>query len=206
MRNTACCWCSALIPFTFIGTIAPQVTQEEYYYPFVPLMVLVSISAASLCFGRAVWILPLLLLSTAILATSWTWHEYQGLAILKAPDEWPASVFHEAGLEARQVVGNGRVLALDPIVPDRGRPGYLPRSGYGRHCVESRALCTSGGPQPLYPDGHRQLRGEDRSNAAGCHPDDRLAKASQVGEEPLEAWARSHHWTPYPPSIQGEDH
>jgi len=183
-----------LFPFTFMGAIAPQVTQHEYYYPFVPLLVLaIAIPAAAFCPGRAVWILPLLLLAASILTTAWTWEEYQRLAILKRPSAWPAVIFHEAGLEARGLVRAGRVLTLDPIIPLEGDLDIYPALVTGS--IAWRA-------EPFVPPAERDglmMMGPDNFSAKmeQTPPAAVIASPSSLLDPPLIAWARAHGYAPH---------
>jgi hypothetical protein len=183
-----------LIPFAYLGAISPQVTQQEYYYPFVPLLVLpIAIAAAALCAGRAGWILAVLLFAASILPTAWTWHEYQRLAILRKPSEWPAMVFHEAGLEASQWVRAGPVLTLEPILPiEAGRDIYP-------------ALVTGGiawRAEPFVPTAQRDsliMVGPDNfaPMLARTPPGAIFTTATSQLEGPMIAWAKSHGYTPH---------
>jgi hypothetical protein len=132
-------------------------------------------------------------LAPAILATRWAWHEYQWLTILETPAEWPAVVFHEAGLDARQFVPAGRVLTLDPIIPLEGGLDIYP------------ALVTGGIAWRAEPF----VAPADRDNLIMMGPDNFAAKLEQTppaaifttaghkGEEDQLAWVQSRHWVPH---------
>ena len=183
-----------LIPFVFMGAIAPQVTQQEYYYPFIPLLALaIAMPAAALCSGRAAWIVIPVLLAPATLTTAWTWHEYQRLAILKSPSEWPAVVIHNAGLEARQWVPAGRVLTLEPILPLEGGLDIYPALVTG--LIAWRA-------EPFVPPGDRDrldMMGPDNFAAIleETPPAAIYATSTSELEGPMIDWARSHRYTPH---------
>ena len=192
-----------LLPFVFLGAIAPQITQNEYYYPFVPALALsIAISAASFP-SRAAWISTLLILGMAILTTAWSWPEYERLADLRRPAEWPALLFHDAGLEMRQSVPSGSVLTLEPIIPlEAGLPIYP-------------SLVTGGiawRAEPFVPPADRDplmMMGPDNFPATLAHTPPSailtttLAK-QQALEDTLIDWAKVHHFAPHPLEPRGK--
>ena len=192
------------IPFTFVGTIAPQVTQIEYYYPFVPLLALaIAISAAALSSGRAACILALFLLAPAILTTRWTWREYQWLTILKRPAEWPAVMFHEAGIESRRWIRTGRVLTFDPIVPLEGGLDICPALVTGGIAWRAEPFVA-----PADRDGLIMMGQDALSAKMEQMPPAAVFTTTRDGREgpdtPLIAWARNHRFTPHPLQPRGK--
>jgi hypothetical protein len=184
----------SLIPFTLIGVLAPTPSQHEYYYALVPLLVLaIALSAAQFCAPKWAWICPLALLAAGVFTTKRTWDEYQRIAILKTPSAWPPVQIHEAGGEARQWAGTGRVLTLSPLFPLEGGLDIYPALVTGVIAWRVEPFATPADRaryRILGPDNFAAEMQRDPPAAVLSCPSTEL-------DGPLIAWARAHGYAPH---------
>ena len=190
-----------LIPFALIGAVAASPSQQEYYYPVVPLMVLaIGMAAAGLSGGRARWIGAGLIPAAALVTTAWSWHQYPGLAVLRKPSKWTTGPIHDAGVELRQCVPAGRVLTLEPLEPLEGGLDIYP------------ALVTGG----IAWRCERFVSPEDRVKLEILGPDNFAASMERTPpsavltnprsamDQPLVDWAQTHGYAAHPVAAHGK--
>lgn len=115
------------LPFLLIGSLAPSPLFEQYFYPFVPWLVLgaifalAAIPAPSLWFRRA----SLGAGASVLLSVALGVRGYGDFDDLFKPDEWAPMEVHAESLPLRTLVPAGRVLTLAPIHPlEAGKPIY----------------------------------------------------------------------------------
>lgn len=116
-----------LLPFVFIGALAPSPLFSQYFYPIVPFLVLAglygltALAADNRVFRCTIWA------ATAIVAVSMLLgrQAYSRIGGLLAPAEWTATQIHRQAGEMFAAVRPGRVLTLAPIYPlEAGWPIY----------------------------------------------------------------------------------
>ena len=105
-----------LLPFLFLGSWAPAVSYRQYYYPFVPFLLLGNI------FGlaregqwrtRATWLMAAVLFASLLEALP----DLPYTATILRPAQWPVLTAHEKGMEILGLLSEGRVLTLAPLFP-----------------------------------------------------------------------------------------
>ena len=111
------------LPCLLIGALAPAVPYDQYFYEFVPFLVLglvppvVALARAaglerSLCWGFG---------AAAVISLFSTGQDFRYVPKLATPSRWTPIVLHRAGMKLAQIAGPGPVLTLAPITPLEGR-------------------------------------------------------------------------------------
>jgi hypothetical protein len=111
------------LPCLLIGALAPAVPYDQYFYEFVPFLVLglvppvVALTRAgglerSLCWGFG---------AAAVISLFSTGQDFRYVPKLATPSRWTPIVLHRAGMKLAQIAGPGPVLTLAPITPLEGR-------------------------------------------------------------------------------------
>ncbi len=113
-----------LLPFLFIGSWAPTPSYRQYYYPFVPFLLLGNIIGLArarpsrLRTLRLLWLTVIVSLLEALPSFS---SSLGGIA----PSTWPVFSVHEKAEAIAALLPRGRVLTLAPIFPlEAGREIY----------------------------------------------------------------------------------
>lgn len=113
-----------LLPFIFIGSWAPLPSYRQYYYPFVPFLLLGNIIGLArehpfqLRTMRLLWLAVIVSLLEAIPSLP------SSLGQL-APSTWPVFSVHEKAEAIAALLPRGRVLTLAPLFPlEAGREIY----------------------------------------------------------------------------------
>ena len=111
------------LPCLLIGALAPAIPYDQYFYEFVPILVLglvppvVALARAeglqrSLCWGFG---------AAAVIGLFSTGQDFWYVPKLATPSRWTPIVLHRAGLKLAQIADPGPVLTLAPITPLEGR-------------------------------------------------------------------------------------
>jgi hypothetical protein len=105
-----------ILPLLFIGSWAPAHSFRQYYYPFVPLLLLGNIIGLAREEPRR---LPIGWLFTATLLASLleTIPDLTNSSSILQPSKWPVVTVHEKAREIATLLPQGRVLTLAPIFP-----------------------------------------------------------------------------------------
>ena len=116
-------------PFLFLGSLAPSPLHEQYFYPFLPWLVLgtvVAISAISAgTYQRRIALLTFL--ACIVVATPLSFRRYRHLPKLRDPSAWTPSEIHGLGqLVARKSLQPGPILTFSPTAALEGGRAIYP--------------------------------------------------------------------------------
>ena len=111
------------LPCLLMGALAPAIPYDQYFYEFVPFLVLglvppvVVLARAgalerSLCWGFG---------AAAVISLLSTGQDFRYVPKLATPSRWTPIVLHRAGTKLAQIAGPGPILTLAPITPLEGR-------------------------------------------------------------------------------------
>ena len=105
-----------ILPFLFIGSFAPAVSYRQYYYPFVPFLLLGNIYGIA---REGQWRARTSLLIAATLFASLleTIPDLPYTKIILDPAKWPVVTVHEKAEQMKALVHEGRVLTLALLFP-----------------------------------------------------------------------------------------
>ena len=115
------------VPFLLVGAFAPTPSQEQYFCPLAPFMVLLTLyGLADLQRGRSLLrvekILFVALLAVTCIAGL---PRYRSVVRLAAVDDWVPIQVHRAGVEVASFSGDSTVVTVAPTYPLEGRVGIL---------------------------------------------------------------------------------
>jgi 4-amino-4-deoxy-L-arabinose transferase-like glycosyltransferase len=108
------------LPFLLLGSIAPSPLYDQYFYPFVPFLILgaaiamAAIPEASPWRRRAAFGSVAAVALSVLLAFVGT-NDYRKLARLIDPYQWTPVEMHAESRELRRTVPSGTVLTLSPV-------------------------------------------------------------------------------------------
>jgi hypothetical protein len=119
-----------LFLFTLIGAFAPTPQFPPYFFPLVPLAVMLAVYligpfAQNLVERRSLLRTGMALIAAAAIGTRIA--PYCHFVSLADTQKWTPMQIHRQGVELRLLVGTGPVLTLEPIIPLEGGIGiYAP--------------------------------------------------------------------------------
>ena len=107
------------LPFLLIGSLAPSPMFEQYFYPFVPWLILgaifalAAIPARSPWFRRGAWGAAAAVLLSLGMGVRW----FRDFDDVFRPAKWAPIEIHAKSEPMRGQAGRGRVLTLAPLFP-----------------------------------------------------------------------------------------
>jgi 4-amino-4-deoxy-L-arabinose transferase-like glycosyltransferase len=120
-----------LLLFVLVGSFAPSPAFDQYFFPLVPLLLLIglfalgSISAESAWFRRLIFGGAVAGLASAVIGA----RGFDDIGDYFRPAKWEGSRLHRRAQEIRSHVPNGRILTLAPAYPlEAGLSIYPPFS------------------------------------------------------------------------------
>ena len=112
-----------ILPFLLMGSLAPTPCYIQYFYVEEPFLILGLIYGISKWRGDARIIDRLVtgIFLVTVLSLLFTYRPYtRGSRVLFQTSRWEAVAVHRTGQDLKALVGQGRILTLDPIFPLEG--------------------------------------------------------------------------------------
>ncbi|MGI8431683.1 MAG: hypothetical protein ACR2MW_05240 [Chthoniobacterales bacterium] len=113
-----------LLPFLFIGSWAPMLSYRQYYYPFVPFLLLgnvIGLARAPSLRPQA----PRFLWLTAFVSLAESLFFIPGSLAFYDYSRWPVFAAHARGEALAALAPRGRVLTLAPIFPWKAAARFI---------------------------------------------------------------------------------
>lgn len=177
-------WC---LPFVLWGAFAPSPLFEQYFYPFVFLLIFGAAYALASLPVEARWFRPLSLGVAAAVLFSFIrgLPPYRELVELPQPEDWTPLEIHAEASALQIVPPGGRVLTLEPISPlEAGRRIY-PEFSTGPFAWRVSPFVEPTLAQRLHIPSEASLPGL----LSTTPPDALLLGVEEEGEDPLKAYA-----------------
>ncbi len=179
-----------LLPFLFIGSWAPTPSYRQYYYPFVPFLLLGNIHgmARERTF-RVGWLLA----AVAAESLVQTLLAMPPESVTLHPSKWPVFAAHEEGLKIKRFAPQGRLLTLGPILPLEGGADIYRDFASGPFAwrtatfLDAQQRARYGLVAPTDLEAFLQQK-----------PPAGILTGTEHGklEQPLKDYARAHHYLP----------
>jgi hypothetical protein len=180
-----------ILPFLFIGSWAPTPSYRQYYYPFVPFLLLGNIyGLARERTFRVGWIVAAVATESFIA----TILALPPGTITRRPTNWPVFAAHEEGLEIERLLPHGRILTLAPVFPLEGGLEIYPAFATGPFAWRTARFINAQ---------HRARFGfiapVDLAAFLNKQPPDAIFTGSEHAdlEEPIKRYAWTHHYRPH---------
>ena len=181
-----------LLPFLFLGSWAPAVSYRQYYYPFVPFLLLgniYGIAREGRWQTRTTWLMAAVFFASLLEALP----DLPYTRTILHPSEWPVITVHGKGAEIREFLPQGRVLTLAPIFPLEANLGIYKELATGPFAWRTAALVdkkTQTAVGLLDPD--------DLDHFLQSSPPDGILTGFEHHqfELPLVTYARNHGYLP----------
>nr|MDQ3623003.1 glycosyltransferase family 39 protein [Verrucomicrobiota bacterium] len=128
------CFVLLILPFLLIGSFAPSPLFQQYFYPFVPFLILTALYALaaltedSQCWSRRALATCAICCGVSVIIGG---RAYDDLEDLVSIHKWTAMSVYREGEEIRSHVPEGRVLTLAPIQALEAGLGIYPSFSSG---------------------------------------------------------------------------
>ncbi len=109
------------IPCVLAGSFLPSPSWYQYFYAPVPFVVLALTYGLSLLIRDSnsqlsKWLM-LLFVQLVLLVSFYRFSDYRRVTFLLHPETWRPIIMHELGEKVRDVVNDGKILTITPIIP-----------------------------------------------------------------------------------------
>ncbi len=179
-----------ILPFLFLGSWAPNPSYRQYYYPFVPFLLLGNIYGMARERKFRVGRLMAAVIGVSLVLSICALPTYK---VTLHPSKWPVFAAHDEGVEIRKFVPKGKILTLAPIFPLEGSLETYPEFASGPFAWRTAGCMTKSDRIRFGFVGPAELAALlEKEPPAGIL----TGTEHREFEQPLKAYALTHHYAP----------
>lgn len=180
-----------ILPFLFIGSWAPTPSYRQYYYPFVPFLLLGNIYGLARAWTfRVGWVIAAVAAESLIQSI----FALPPGSLTRHPSQWPVFAAHAEGVAIEKLVPRGRILTLAPVFPLEGGLDIYPAFATGPFAWRTAGLMSA---EQRARFGF--IAPADLAAFLEKQPPDAILTGSEPAEleEPMKRYAWTHHYEPH---------